>query len=118
MFNWRTKKPSQNVQYKYSDCHGDQENRQKCFRVIRFNDKEQFKKKSNRVVTTQYGILSFFPLFITEQLIKFTNQYFLFISILQQIPDASPVGRFTTILPLTIKFGFSAIKSIIKDLLQ
>ncbi|XP_060847824.1 probable phospholipid-transporting ATPase IA isoform X3 [Rhopalosiphum padi] len=118
MFNWRTKKPSQNVQYKYSDCHGDQENRQKCFRVIRFNDKEQFKKKSNRVVTARYGILSFFPLFFIEQLIKFSNQYFLFISILQQIPDASPVGRFTTILPLTIKFGFSAIKSIIKDLID
>jgi len=67
----------------FVDCHGDQENRQKCFRVIRFNDKEQFKKKSNRVVTARYGILSFFPLFIIEQLIKFSNQYFLFISILQ-----------------------------------
>ncbi|XP_060857421.1 probable phospholipid-transporting ATPase IA isoform X2 [Metopolophium dirhodum] len=118
MLNWRTKKPSQNVQPKYSDCHGDKENRQTYFRVIRFNDKEQFKKKSNRVITAQYGILSFLPLFTIEQLLKFTNQYFLFISILQQIPDASPVGRFTTILPLTIKFGFSAIKSIIKDLIK
>ncbi|KAF0733688.1 putative phospholipid-transporting ATPase IA isoform X2, partial [Aphis craccivora] len=97
-------------------CQGDQENRQVYFRVIRFNDKEQFKKKSNRIKTAQYGILSFLPLFIINQLIKFSNQYFLFISILQQIPDASPVGRFTTLLPLTIKFGFSAIKSIIKDL--
>jgi len=65
------------------DCLGDEENRQTYFRVIRFNDKEQFKKKSNRVITAQYGILSFLPLFTIEQLLKFTNQYFLFISILQ-----------------------------------
>jgi len=65
------------------DYHGDKENRQAYFRVIRFNDKEQFKKKSNRVITARYGILSFLPLFTIEQLLKFTNQYFLFISILQ-----------------------------------
>ncbi|XP_025203440.1 probable phospholipid-transporting ATPase IA [Melanaphis sacchari] len=116
MLNWRTKKPSQSVQHKYSDFHGNEV--QQYFRVIRFNDKEQSKKKSNQVVTAKYGILSFLPLFSIEQLTKFTNQYFLFISVLQQIPDASPVGRFTTILPLTIKFGFSAIKSIIIDLIR
>lgn len=65
------------------DCHGNHENIQTYFRVIRFNDKEQYKKQSNRVVTAKYGILSFLPLFIIEQLIQFTNQYFLFISILQ-----------------------------------
>jgi len=67
----------------FIDCHGDKENIHTYFRSIRFNDKEQFKKKSNCVITAQYGILSFLPLFTIEQLIKFTNQYFLFISILQ-----------------------------------
>lgn len=65
------------------DCHGDKENGQTFFRVIRFNDKEQINKKSNRIITAKYGILSFLPLFTIEQLIKFTNQYFLFVSILQ-----------------------------------
>ncbi|KAE9524276.1 hypothetical protein AGLY_015315 [Aphis glycines] len=109
---------NQKRKFYFIDCQGDQENKQVYFRAIRFNDKEQFKKKSNRIKTAQYGILSFLPLFIIDQLIKFSNQFFLFISILQQIPDASPVGRFTTLLPLTIKFGFSAIKSIIQDLIK
>lgn len=59
------------------------ENGQNCFRIIHFNDKEQSKIKSNYIATSKYGILSFLPLFFIEQLKHFSNQYFIFISILQ-----------------------------------
>jgi hypothetical protein len=34
---------------------------------------------------------------------------------LKQVPDVSPTGRFTTLVPLTFIFGVSAIKEIIED---
>lgn len=52
-------------------------------RIIRFNDNEQPKLKSNRVITAKYGVLSFLPLFFIEQFRHFPNQYYTFISILQ-----------------------------------
>lgn len=36
----------------------------------------------------------------------------------QQIPDASPLGRFTTIIPLSFILCLSAIKSIIQDIVS
>ena len=38
---------------------------------------------SNRISTTKYNILTFFPLFLFDQFRRYANLFFLFISILQ-----------------------------------
>ncbi|XP_025410244.1 probable phospholipid-transporting ATPase IA isoform X2 [Sipha flava] len=117
MHHWRMKSQCQNTCPKYSDFHKTYEINHDHCRIIHFNDKEQPKSKSNRVITAKYGVLSFLPLFCIEQFRHFPNQYYTFIAILQQIPDVSPVGRFTTIIPLGFVFFISAIISIIKDVI-
>lgn len=67
------------------DLHEIWENGLSYCRIIRFNDKQQSKTKSNCVTTSKYKIWTFLPLFCIEQLKYFPNQYFLFISVLQVI---------------------------------
>ncbi|KAI9599443.1 hypothetical protein BDF19DRAFT_428725 [Syncephalis fuscata] len=57
---------------------------------------------SNSIRTSRYTALNFFPRQMVAQFSKVANLYFVFISALQLVPDWSPTGRFTTILPLTI----------------
>uniref|UniRef100_A0A674K9I0 Phospholipid-transporting ATPase n=1 Tax=Terrapene triunguis TaxID=2587831 RepID=A0A674K9I0_9SAUR len=44
------------------------------------------------------------------------NAFFLFIALLQQIPDVSPTGRYTTLVPLLFILAVAAVKEIIEDL--
>ena len=41
-----------------------------------------------------------------------------FVLILQQIPDVSPTGRFTTLVPLILILCVSAVKEIIEDFVR
>ncbi|XP_055965000.1 phospholipid-transporting ATPase IB-like [Sorex fumeus] len=65
--------------------------------------------------TAKYTKWSFLPRFLYLQFSKTANAFFLFISILQQIPDVSPTGRYTTVLPLMVILIISGIKEIIED---
>ncbi|XP_004680378.1 PREDICTED: phospholipid-transporting ATPase IB-like [Condylura cristata] len=69
----------------------------------------------NVISTTKYSMWTFLPRFLYLQFSKAANAFFLFIAILQQIPDVSPTGRYTTLLPLMIILSISAIKEIIED---
>lgn len=40
------------------------------------------------------------------------------IALLQQIPDVSPTGRYTTLVPLLFILSVSAIKEIIEDVVS
>lgn len=71
---------------------------------------------NNRISTAKYSILSFIPLFIYEQFRRWANMFFLTIALLQQIPDVSPTGRYTTLVPLIFILSVSAIKEIIEDI--
>ena len=73
---------------------------------------------SNRISTTKYNIFTFLPLFLWDQFRRYANLFFLFISILQQIPGVSPTGHFTTIIPLTLVLFAVAVKEIIEDLVS
>ncbi|XP_065883970.1 phospholipid-transporting ATPase IB-like [Dysidea avara] len=70
---------------------------------------------SNKINTAKYSVLTFIPKFLLEQFKKYANLFFLFISLLQQIPGVSPTGRFNTAVPLLIVLSVSAIKEIIED---
>uniref|UniRef100_A0A8C3AV43 Phospholipid-transporting ATPase n=1 Tax=Cyclopterus lumpus TaxID=8103 RepID=A0A8C3AV43_CYCLU len=62
-----------------------------------------------------YGILTFLPRFLYEQIRRAANAFFLFIALMQQIPDVSPTGRYTTLVPLIFILTVAGIKEIIED---
>jgi len=70
----------------------------------------------NRVSTAKYNTFSFLPCFIFEQFRRYSNCFFLLIALLQQIPDVSPTGRYTTLVPLLFILAVSATKEIVEDL--
>uniref|UniRef100_A0A8C3LDF9 Phospholipid-transporting ATPase n=1 Tax=Chrysolophus pictus TaxID=9089 RepID=A0A8C3LDF9_CHRPC len=51
-----------------------------------------------------------------SQFRRAANAFFLFIALLQQIPDVSPTGRYTTLVPLLFILAVAAVKEIIEDI--
>uniref|UniRef100_A0A7M4FZ34 P-type ATPase N-terminal domain-containing protein n=1 Tax=Crocodylus porosus TaxID=8502 RepID=A0A7M4FZ34_CROPO len=65
--------------------------------------------------TAKYSVVTFLPRFLYEQIRRAANAFFLFIALLQQIPDVSPTGRYTTLVPLLFILTVAGIKEIIED---
>ncbi|XP_074529616.1 phospholipid-transporting ATPase IA isoform X2 [Halichoeres trimaculatus] len=85
-------------------------------RLIHLNQQQFTKFCSNRVSTAKYNVLTFLPRFLYSQFRRAANAFFLFIALLQQIPDVSPTGRWTTLVPLLFILVVAAVKEIIEDL--
>uniref|UniRef100_A0A914W4H3 Phospholipid-transporting ATPase n=1 Tax=Plectus sambesii TaxID=2011161 RepID=A0A914W4H3_9BILA len=66
--------------------------------------------------TCKYNAVTFLPRFLMEQFRRYNNIFFLIIALLQQIPDVSPTGRYTTAVPFIIILSISALKEIFEDL--
>ncbi|XP_072306929.1 phospholipid-transporting ATPase IB isoform X2 [Eucyclogobius newberryi] len=84
-------------------------------RTVLLNRQQTTKFCDNHVSTTKYGILTFLPRFLYEQIRRAANAFFLFIALMQQIPDVSPTGRYTTLVPLIFILTVAGIKEIIED---
>uniref|UniRef100_A0A3Q3B9E7 Phospholipid-transporting ATPase n=1 Tax=Kryptolebias marmoratus TaxID=37003 RepID=A0A3Q3B9E7_KRYMA len=87
-------------------------------RQIYLNRPQFTKFCSNRVSTAKYNVLTFLPRFLYSQFRRAANAFFLFIALLQQIPDVSPTGRWTTLVPLLFILVVAAVKEIIEDLVR
>uniref|UniRef100_A0A3Q3VS05 Phospholipid-transporting ATPase n=1 Tax=Mola mola TaxID=94237 RepID=A0A3Q3VS05_MOLML len=87
-------------------------------RLIHLNQPQFTKFCSNRVSTAKYNALTFLPRFLYSQFRRAANAFFLFIALLQQIPDVSPTGRWTTLVPLLFILVVAAVKEIIEDLVR
>uniref|UniRef100_A0AAY4DAS8 Phospholipid-transporting ATPase n=1 Tax=Denticeps clupeoides TaxID=299321 RepID=A0AAY4DAS8_9TELE len=87
-------------------------------RLIHINQPQFTKFCSNRVSTAKYNLLTFLPRFLYSQFRRAANSFFLFIALLQQIPDVSPTGRWTTLVPLLFILVVAAVKEIIEDLVS
>uniref|UniRef100_A0A671PUQ2 Phospholipid-transporting ATPase n=1 Tax=Sinocyclocheilus anshuiensis TaxID=1608454 RepID=A0A671PUQ2_9TELE len=101
-------------------------------KVIRANDREycnqpQFKKKvflcikkskysGNAIKTYKYNVFTFLPLNLYEQFKRVANLYFLCLLILQIIPQISTLPWYTTLVPLVLVLGITAIKDLVDDL--
>ncbi|XP_029107547.1 phospholipid-transporting ATPase IA-like isoform X4 [Scleropages formosus] len=85
-------------------------------RLIFINQPQLTKFCSNRVSTAKYNVITFLPRFLYSQFRRAANAFFLFIALLQQIPDVSPTGRWTTLVPLLFILVVAAVKEIIEDL--
>ncbi|CAK9438939.1 uncharacterized protein LODBEIA_P31630 [Lodderomyces beijingensis] len=70
----------------------------------------------NHISTTKYNFATFLPKFLFEQFSKYANLFFLFTSIIQQVPHVSPTNRYTTIGTLIVVLLVSAIKEISEDI--
>ncbi|NXI51384.1 AT8A2 ATPase, partial [Chloroceryle aenea] len=84
-------------------------------RTIYLNQPQQSKFCDNWVSTAKYSVVTFLPRFLYEQIRRAANAFFLFIALLQQIPDVSPTGRYTTLVPLLFILTVAGIKEIIED---
>uniref|UniRef100_A0A8C9YH98 Phospholipid-transporting ATPase n=1 Tax=Sander lucioperca TaxID=283035 RepID=A0A8C9YH98_SANLU len=87
-------------------------------RLIYLNQLQFTKFCNNRVSTAKYNVLTFLPRFLYSQFRRAANAFFLFIALLQQIPDVSPTGRWTTLVPLLFILMVAAVKEFIEDLMK
>uniref|UniRef100_A0A4W3IH37 Phospholipid-transporting ATPase n=1 Tax=Callorhinchus milii TaxID=7868 RepID=A0A4W3IH37_CALMI len=67
-------------------------------------------------ITAKYNVVTFLPRFLYSQFRRAANSFFLFIALLQQIPDVSPTGRYTTLVPLLLILFVAGIKEIVEDI--
>ncbi|XP_070321438.1 phospholipid-transporting ATPase IK isoform X2 [Odocoileus virginianus] len=74
------------------------------------------KYKKNVIHTAKYNVFSFLPLNLYEQFHRFSNLYFLFIILLQSIPEISTLPSFTLLVPLICLLTIRAIRDLVDDI--
>uniref|UniRef100_A0AAQ4QMJ9 Phospholipid-transporting ATPase n=1 Tax=Gasterosteus aculeatus aculeatus TaxID=481459 RepID=A0AAQ4QMJ9_GASAC len=74
--------------------------------------------QGNEIKTYKYNVLTFLPLNLYEQFKRVANLYFLALLILQIIPDISTLPWYTTLIPLVVVLGVTAIKDLVDDLVR
>ncbi|XP_037836468.1 phospholipid-transporting ATPase ID isoform X2 [Kryptolebias marmoratus] len=87
-------------------------------RKVKANDREyneKFQYASNCIMTSKYNVLTFLPVNLFEQFQEVANTYFLFLLILQLIPQISSLSWFTTIVPLALVLSITAVKDATDD---
>ncbi|XP_015984076.2 probable phospholipid-transporting ATPase IM isoform X5 [Rousettus aegyptiacus] len=87
-------------------------------RIVKANDREyneKFQYADNRIHTSKYNILTFLPINLFEQFQRVANAYFLFLLILQLIPEISSLTWFTTFVPLVLVITMTAVKDATDD---
>uniref|UniRef100_A0A670IXL4 Phospholipid-transporting ATPase n=1 Tax=Podarcis muralis TaxID=64176 RepID=A0A670IXL4_PODMU len=73
---------------------------------------------ANSIQTSKYNVFTFLPLNLFEQFQRVANAYFLFLLILQLIPEISSLSWFTTVVPLILVLAVSAAKDAIDDVVR
>ncbi|XP_035425575.1 phospholipid-transporting ATPase IK isoform X3 [Cygnus atratus] len=87
----------------------------------------QFKKKfafcltkkkyaGNAIKTAKYNILTFLPLNLYEQFHRMANVYFVFVILLQTIPEISTLPWYTLLFPLSCLLTIRALRDLIDDI--
>ncbi|KFU91241.1 putative phospholipid-transporting ATPase ID, partial [Chaetura pelagica] len=70
---------------------------------------------NNYIKTSKYNIITFLPINLFEQFQEVANTYFLFLLILQLIPQISSLSWFTTMVPLVLVLTITAVKDATDD---
>uniref|UniRef100_A0A8C7Q0X9 Phospholipid-transporting ATPase n=1 Tax=Oncorhynchus mykiss TaxID=8022 RepID=A0A8C7Q0X9_ONCMY len=76
------------------------------------------KYAGNGIKTYKYNALTFIPLNLFEQFKRAANLYFLALLILQIIPEITTLPWYTTLVPLVLVLGITAIKDLVDDLVS
>ena len=70
---------------------------------------------SNAVHTTKYTVITFLPKNLWEQFHRFANIFFLFIALLNFVPEVEAFGKEIGYLPLLFVLAATAVKDIFED---
>ncbi|XP_010633752.1 phospholipid-transporting ATPase IC [Fukomys damarensis] len=76
---------------------------------------KESKYANNAIKTYKYNAFSFLPMNLFEQFKRAANFYFLILLILQAIPEISTLAWYTTLFPLLLVLGITAIKDLVDD---
>ncbi|XP_051973016.1 phospholipid-transporting ATPase ID [Xyrauchen texanus] len=88
-------------------------------RHLRANDREfnlSCQYANNAIKTSKYNIFTFLPLNLFEQFQRLANAYFVFLLILQLIPQISSLSWFTTVVPLLLVLSITLAKDLSDDI--
>uniref|UniRef100_A0A8C1V5R9 Phospholipid-transporting ATPase n=1 Tax=Cyprinus carpio TaxID=7962 RepID=A0A8C1V5R9_CYPCA len=75
-----------------------------------------FKYANNAIKTSKYNVFTFLPLNLFEQFQRLANAYFVFLLILQLIPQISSLSWFTTVVPLLLVLSITLAKDLSDDI--
>uniref|UniRef100_H2UUS4 Phospholipid-transporting ATPase n=1 Tax=Takifugu rubripes TaxID=31033 RepID=H2UUS4_TAKRU len=73
---------------------------------------------TNAIKTSKYNFFTFLPLNLFEQFQRIANAYFLFLLVLQVIPQISSLSWFTTVVPLVLVLTVTAAKDATDDIVS
>ncbi|XP_074058795.1 phospholipid-transporting ATPase IC isoform X1 [Macrotis lagotis] len=76
---------------------------------------KESKYASNAIKTYKYNAITFLPMNLFEQFKRAANFYFLILLILQAIPQITTLAWYTTLVPLLLVLGITAIKDLVDD---
>ncbi|NWI31764.1 AT8B1 ATPase, partial [Sula dactylatra] len=79
-----------------------------CFRKSKYS--------GNAIKTYKYNPITFLPLNLFEQFKRAANFYFLVLLILQSIPQITTLSWYTTLVPLLLVLGITAVKDLVDDI--
>uniref|UniRef100_I3K881 Phospholipid-transporting ATPase n=1 Tax=Oreochromis niloticus TaxID=8128 RepID=I3K881_ORENI len=74
--------------------------------------------QTNAIKTSKYNFFTFLPLNLFEQFQRIANAYFLFLLVLQVIPQISSLSWFTTVVPLILVLTVTAAKDATDDIVS
>ncbi|XP_066469343.1 phospholipid-transporting ATPase IC [Tiliqua scincoides] len=74
------------------------------------------KYAGNAIKTYKYNPITFLPLNLFEQFKRVANSYFLGLLILQAIPQITTLSWYTTLIPLLVVLGITAVKDLVDDI--
>jgi phospholipid-translocating ATPase len=73
------------------------------------------KYMGNKIRTTKYTMLTFLPKNLIEQFHRVANLYFVFIQLLNWVPELNVFGKEIAMIPLLFVLGVTAIKDLFED---
>uniref|UniRef100_UPI00398E54CE phospholipid-transporting ATPase IC isoform X1 n=2 Tax=Pristiophorus japonicus TaxID=55135 RepID=UPI00398E54CE len=86
------------------------------FTVTKYGCFKKSKYSGNAIRTYKYNVFTFLPRNLMEQFKRAANAYFLILLILQAIPQISTLAWYTTLVPLLVVLGITAVKDLIDDI--
>uniref|UniRef100_A0A8C4L863 Phospholipid-transporting ATPase n=1 Tax=Equus asinus asinus TaxID=83772 RepID=A0A8C4L863_EQUAS len=76
---------------------------------------KESKYANNAIKTYKYNVFTFLPMNLFEQFKRAANFYFLVLLVLQSIPQITTLAWYTTLVPLLVVLGITAIKDLVDD---
>ncbi|KAL4004967.1 hypothetical protein ACER0C_004680 [Sarotherodon galilaeus] len=96
--------------------HGNKEEEERCLRANDRTFNLSFRYANNAIKTSKYNIFTFLPLNLFEQFKRLANAYFLFLLILELIPQISSLSWITTGFALVVVLSITGVKDAIDDI--